>query len=612
MFHSLGSGPRELVRSVDLSRQHHPQLIMISAWMMGVIATLACAASAFGQGNSNYREVPINQRYRMQSTGPILKQERNESFFEERTEDQIKKINSSNRSAKSAISADSKKVEDILEDGGDLSDPVVKQFLNGYIFPRMTQTEPEHISQLGTYRSEFFKDFLNRKVTGQNRSTFIDTIVLPSTRSIHRNAQYHPAVRLNALYLIGMIDSQAADRTGNRVPIPSESAFDELLQVFSAGDTPAYLKVAALAGLYRHAQIDQIVGGQIADDKKRTLIQQLEQITSGQANGQADWDPQLSYWLKRRAIQTLGLTQNPSSLDPLLKSLKQKDASEWLRFDAMQAIGRLDLSGAPAPKIKETTIAVTEFVADSLASESQWIRAEIDELVYENILLEDLDLVMTGTQWGTDETGGFGLEDPGMMMSPEDELGDFGAFDAPRGQRGGRFGEEEIRPVVDLPTYQLNVIRRRIKAVAFHGNVVLKNQNRGLYARADDETKTMIDQVTQDLQRLLVQSNLGIVNLDEVPDFPEEEQQQQSSIAKELAQLSEDFANRLERSLSGLRGDADPEPGFDPGAEQPPATAASEPASQPSGGQPVNTTAPKSPAAQPDAGNAVDGPDFGN
>ncbi len=577
--------------------QFAPLLMVIAAMVAWEPASILSAQQA-----TSYKQVETIARYQRQSTEARLSYAAGEPYFQPLSDAEKKSIVDANRGAETAINEDKKAVLKTLESGNGLIDELVKRFFAGYIFAEMTQTSHDTISRLGTMRNEFLSNYLSRKVTGTTRQKFIDEVVMPAMRSIHANGEYHPAVRLNAVYVIGMIDSQAANRTGSLMTIASPAAFAELKQLFTAVDSPAFLKVGALAGLERHVRIDAIVGNQITENEKQKLTTELSAVLIGGAPGQQTWESEIDYWLKRRSVQILGMMGSASALEPMLTILKSPDAEIWLQFDAMQAIGRLDLKNVTKPKIKETSIVITQFLVSNLENESQSIRSSLDDLVYSNMLFADTDLELTGTPWGDDKS----IMPGGGLMGGGADFEDFGPgamdFPDPRGRPGIPGIQGETRKIIDLPTYELNSIRRRVKALAFMGRTVLKSDNRGLHTLADAETGTFIDGVVSELSRLLERSNVGITNLDLEVRSATPPPVETQSIAEKLADVCTASAGQLDRALGNQVGgeavapvdDDGGIPEFDPAASISP----SAPASAPAARTPV-TAAP------------LDAPDFG-
>ena len=578
--------------------------------MLAVIAVaLSYCAISTGQQPEKFTQLKIADRYAQKSISPRLITEKGAPVFEELTEGEIKEITNQNKVPRTNLSADKSKVKSILDSNSDINNPLIGEFFDGFVFPEMTQLDFEKISNLGAQRNEFFKDYLSNKSTGQSRNQFIESVVLPGMKKIYTNDQLHPAARLNAVYVIGLLDSEAANRATNQNPIPAQTALDELLKIYSAEPTPAFLKVGALAGIQRHVEVDAAVGGQLSDEKKKAIVQQANDVLDNTAAGQASWEAELNYWLKRRAVQILGLLKSAESLDRLLAVLQSANDGLWLRFDALEAIGKLDLTGISPEKISQTTLAVANFVATGLDLESKKIDQELTDLVFDNMLFQDLDLETQGTDWtskkplgggGGRGTGRGGIGDPGEGAglgmqdlggaglgglggeggeggeAGEGELGGLGGIGG-RGGSGGVAAQPAAKKgIVELPNYQLNVSRRRIKALAFAGKNVLKLESKGLHAAADETTKKLIDGIVLDLNQLLIDSNIGIKDLDiaeakkeENPIEKSKDEVETKSISKQLAEMCDKTAAKLQKQIALSKGEDNANPLADPATENP-------------------------------------------
>ncbi len=588
----------------DLARRWMERLATVTLLLTG-------CAIASGQQPEKFTQLKIADRYFQKSLSPRLISEKGAPVFEELTEGEIKEITNQNKVQRANLSADKNKVKSILDSNSDINNPLIGEFFDGYVFPEMTQLDFEKISNLGMQRNEFFKDYLSNKSTGQSRNQFIESVVLPGMKKIYNDDKLHPAARLNAVYMIGLLDSEAANRATNQNPIPSQPALDELLKIYSAEPTPAFLKVGALAGIQRHVEVDAAVGGQLSEEKKKAISQQANNVLDNTAAGQANWEAELNYWLKRRAVQMLGLLKSAESLDRLLAVLQSANDGLWLRFDALEAIAKLDLTGVSPEKISQTTLAVANFVAASLDLEAKKIDQELTDLVFDNMLFQDLDLETEGTDWtskkplgggsgrgrdmgapgdrggadlgmqdlGSAGLGGLGGEGGEGGEAGEGELGGLGGIGG-RGGSGGRGGAASQaavkKGIVELPNYQLNVSRRRIKALAFAGKKVLKLDSKGLHTAADEATKKFIDAIVLDLNQLLEDSNIGIKDLDldevkkeENPIEKPKDEVETKSISKQLAEMCDQTAAKLKKQIALLKGEDNANPLADPATENP-------------------------------------------
>ena len=484
--------------------QIHARSVMVNALIWIVVASVMAVVcqKTMGQTKQKFKSLKVADKYytELPDFDATAKEEK----------DNRSKYRNANR----AIREDIGKVDNILENNGNFSDPVIAEFFEGYVFPSMTLLDNRIISKLGEKRTKYIKDYLNPRVQGDNRTRMID-FTISGMKKVCVNPDLHPAARLNAVYLIGMLDQVPLVRFDNQRPVPSKAALSSLRKIFDSQDenaVPDYLKVAALAGIQRHIEIDRNAGGQIPAEEKQALLQEINRILDKPATDD------LSYWLKRRGMQMIGLIGDPGSLDTAIAILKSEDAGILLKFDAMEAIGKLKLGSDTIAKNAEATLAISEFLAQSLENESNLIEAAVDKLVFDNLLFGDLDLERTGTDYQND-----------TAVPIRRGLGQGGGRGGDRGGPGGFIGGRARDPDarLDLPGYKLNLIRRRIKSLALRGAMVLGGENgdQGMSLLVDADGKKFVGEVVDVLQRLVEDSNVGIIDLEsreELPEFDDE------------------------------------------------------------------------------------------
>ena len=116
----------------------------------------------------------------------------------------------------------------------------------------MTQTNPEKLGQLGRLRTEFLGLlFPKSALTGYRRNVIQQ--ILPNLVSIANNSKFHPAARVNAITTIGLLDEAVG--SSSVPPTPSTAAYNALRQMFTANDSETFVKVEALSGIRRFAEL---------------------------------------------------------------------------------------------------------------------------------------------------------------------------------------------------------------------------------------------------------------------------------------------------------------------------------------------------------------------
>jgi hypothetical protein len=519
-----------------------------------VLALAACCQPALAQ----FESIPMNPRYATEL--PRF----------DADEDQEADTKKANRTNEKNQRDDLSKVRALLSSGGSPSDnPIVEQYFKGYVFPSMTVIDNRVLSQLGNMRAKFLKDFFDSKISPAARKALID-LTIQQAREAYRNNSLHPAARLNMVYLIGMLDQTPAVRVPPQYPVPSKSAFNSLGDILKSADLPQFIKVAALAGIQRHVEIDQITqNGQLTDVDKTFLSEKgNEYIDSPNKDD-------LSYWLKRRGMQLLGELGSATSLKKAVSVMQSEDTGFWVKFDAMEAIGKLDLAGNNAAENLEATKAIAEFASSALLQESEAIEGAIKQLVYDQILFQDLDLIATPTDYSSGASianssgdggtgagnsgkftgGGMGGAGMGAGMGPGGGLGGGGL--------GGGGDDAPTSEILELPVYQLNIFRRRIKSIAFTTSQILGGADGtgGMFKLVDESGKDLIKNINGELTSLLEESNIGIVDLDarKSADEDKDEDVEPKSVANQLAELCDGSSKKIDKML-GKEAPAEADP----------------------------------------------------
>ncbi len=565
------------IKSFSLNSQikrNRISLLMFGAMFTAIIVTFACCSSVSGQ---QYNSSPVNPDYEMESDAPVLV----DGVYEPLDDIDKREIRSRNKPARDKISTSEKQVDQILQGSGNLDSPVVKEFFNEYLFASMTQNTEANISTLGQQRTAFFKDFLSKKTSGGKRAQFISSIVIPSMQRIINNQSltrdekknYHPAVRMNAIYILANLDAQPSDRISKQNPIPSAEALKVLVNIFEGADFPAYAKVAAMAGIQRHIEIDSATGRMDAAIRTKVAAE-ANNILTDKANGQDTWEPQISYWLKRRAMQTLGLIGNPAALDTAIGVLSSEEASDWLRLDALQTVGSLKMDSVAEEKTAAASLAIAKYLAKQIGNEATKIDAARKKLIEDNMLFQDLDLETEGTDYAGDTNPNGGAR--GGMDGPMGGMG--GGMGGMGGGMGGGPGfggggrgparNSADEPTVELPNFLVNQCRRRIKAIAFTGRTVLA-ENAGLSAQPDEKLKKFIGKVVEDLDNLLDKSNIGLVDANPRKGGRDneriDEEELAKGITKRLEELCQSTADSLKKRIRAQTGEAEESPVAAPG-----------------------------------------------
>ena len=474
--------------------------------------------------------------------------------------------------------------EDAFEaamDSGSLT-PAASEYLTDYLFPSMTQLDVQSLSSLGQQRADFLKSYLDDDYTGPVRQQLIQ-LTLDRMTQFMVNPELHPAVRLNAAYLIGQLDSTPAVR-GSQAPQPAAAAVQALVTAFTTDDPqryPTFIKIAALAGIQRNAKIVKEAGNQLDQGVRDQVTAELNRLL-----GQPTSDDPTTYWLKRRAFQVGGLIGDSQTVQHMLDTLKSKDEPFWLQIDALNAINELSLLSVQPAENDAAANTITEFVVEALRKESKRVESKLDQLVFDNILFSDKDLVQTGSNFDGDAAtgspagrGGGGLGRGGVGGGAPDGGGSIGggglgagglgtggagAGGLGAGGIGGGLGggatsiSASADNKLELPNYELDSVRSRLKSVAIFSIEALgKDTQSGLRRYLSPNAETMVKKVVADLETLHRKANLGIIDLDD--RNREEPNPEDPSFTEQLSELCKKLAGDIAEHLPNQGGDDDPD-----------------------------------------------------
>ena len=532
-----------LVRAAQLRALFFVAAILIIA----TSATFSFAQDAAKQ----YKTIPINAKF----------EDIDLSTLEGRARSEASKKNSAARQARTAGRT---KAREGIQSG---NINAAKDYLNGYIYPLMTQ--PNQLADSGTMRDGFFRTFMRTDLPEPARKAMIDSSIMPAMKTIANGEEYYPSARINAIALIARLDERGLSRNGSGTvpPIPSSAALQFLTESLTNNSLPTYLKPALMQGLGRFLIIDRAARGRILDDATRNSLTTFAVNTiQGKTPGQDQWDADLNYWLKRRSVQMLGQIGTPGPGDQHVDLMVQiaNDASQtlWMQFDAVKSLKTIDFSTVNAEKAAKVVVGVAGFLQRSLAQEGARLETLKEELIYRNILYGDVDLEVKGTSYeqnlGNNAMGAGGM---GMGMGMGDEFSDMmGGGNGGMFNGGGSTDEPEV--MVELPTFELNLSRRRMKVLAFTCNDVLSTAP-GLSSVTGEKEKKLVAEVGRFTQKFMKDSNAGIINLDEMDEMGGMMPEKTESYTSQLTSLCKKAATNVGNLVAVYNGNAGDNKGID-------------------------------------------------
>jgi hypothetical protein len=208
-----------------------------------------------------------------------------------------------------------------------------------FALPRWTVAE--NYGLLIDYRKELRNDLLRGR-TGPPYDRLLDLTFNYMSRI--SGPAYYPAVRYNAMIVLGDLNAQEFSPGARGTVEPYPPAQKMLLQAVTNSDSDA-VRVAALVGLMRHANLG-IADPQVRDGQFIPALLALAQSgppkdKSRSAEGHA--------WLRAMAIDVLAALRAPgpdgSVVTAMVAMVSDKDTPLITRLAAARALGSLDLKG---------------------------------------------------------------------------------------------------------------------------------------------------------------------------------------------------------------------------------------------------------------------------
>ena len=508
-----------LALTFDSQRIRTRRFKALIIWLVCSLVLLALSVSV--SSAQNYKSLEIHPDYIFPQSADFTEAKAYRDAY--RT---VKARHSESRSA----------VTDAIKSGSPNFGADGDKYMLQYRLASMTQTSDAYLSRLGSFRTDFLKLYMGSRASANIRRTVIGK-VLPELEKIALDDQFHPAVRVNAVSMIGLLDQQAGD--SGTPPVPSAAAYASLKKIWADRTAGEAVRASALSGIRRFAEISR--RGERDESSVGDFKGQAIAILKGSSPGQDDWQPDFDYWMKRRATQILGFIGTGNDVvDAIVAVMKEETKpgehnNFWLRFDGLQALANLRFDQLDRAKITPLIDDVLGFLADILETEAATLERQVDELVYTNILWGDYDLEdekgrrprggsvsgrgggrgdddggITGLGGGGDGAAGLGGGGGG------DRGGDRGRGGNGRGNGGVPGVEEELPYKVELPVFMMNNSRSRLKAIIVTAIRFFDEPRatRGIIEVADNQAKSKIadEIVGEALQSLIKRTEIGVID----------------------------------------------------------------------------------------------------
>ena len=245
----------------------------------------------------------------------------------------------------------------------------IEKYYRDYALPRWTVIANR--AEVSKWRVELATDVAVAKSPVRER--LLLELLLPKLVDMVKK-NYHPVARVNAMLMIGRLNAEEPENLWSaEPPVPLPQAQAHLFAALGDPQLPDAVKVAALVGIKRHAEL----GAVTTTEQKTAAADALLALATTEA-GPAGRSPAAHAWMRALAIDALGALKDPGAggkvSNALLGIAGQAGAPFLLRCAAAGALGRLTYPEEPvidpAVVIRQMAQLAREVVGEELQRDS--------------------------------------------------------------------------------------------------------------------------------------------------------------------------------------------------------------------------------------------------
>ena len=366
----------------------------------------------------------------------------------------------------------------------------IKDFLRKYYLARWTVRD--NARYLKDYRSELESDATS--VSGAAQATFLKEVV-DCLNSYAASDSCYPACRFNAALAMGTINEAAGDRATGGTPYAGAITPLATLVNSDKKPYPDYVRLAALIGLERHAELG------IKDDKTRAnvaslFVKILDPSYAEKKNLRAD----VYEWFQEYAVKGLAAFKSPEgnkggtgTLDLFKQLIDDSSQSYEVRCLAARAIGEMNLDSAKNYNYLELSKSLITLARDFCVENMSYID---DEIVRDSV--KSATGGMGGAMGGMGGMGSGGGMGGGMgMMGGGLGGGMGGGLGGSGGMSGTIQNVKSLDAIAGRVEYGFDCIQRAVKGdkkTAAKGVSASLDESKDDQKEMQDNLKTLLDE----------------------------------------------------------------------------------------------------------------------
>ncbi len=475
--------------------------IVVRNGLVGLAMVAWSTGTLLAQDEPQYETLPIAAEYEMPTAPP-----------QGASREQVTQFNTKRNEVRTRRTEMQRQVKDTLRGrGGNAA--TMEPWFRGYVFPEMTQLDDSTLSRLGDIRERFFKDYFEDAINQNLRNQLI-ALTIPVMKPV-AEGNFHPAARVNAVLLLGHLNSREGNRSGGVLPVPVEEVLPWLVQVASTDTWPEYLRVSAMNGIERHTrlrapgsrnEIPETTAREIGD----TMLALIERQPDEKASREA------VYWMKRRAVQVMGHLALPgegnryaAALQNLVSSSSEK---MLVRTEAVEAYSKLRFADPAQANAMDVIRQIGELVVAAANTDANYIDEKTSEIDFiSGFFKETIKQSSGGGNRGNLGKGGGGNDDGGSGG----------------GDSGGTTTGKKALVAEVLPEYHRELVRRRFKTWIWICRTALVGEKRsedgGLFRFSNDAEKAFIKDLVKQFDNAMLATDVRAPDPDAPIDKKEDE-----------------------------------------------------------------------------------------
>ncbi|MCO6457831.1 MAG: hypothetical protein J5I93_21200, partial [Pirellulaceae bacterium] len=254
-------------------------------------------------------------------------------------------------------------------------------WFNAYYFPSMTRLD--RLGEIAQLRVDLFDDYIRDARSNEAHDHLVNNLALPAMKRLVEG-NFHPAVRYNAMLVIADLNSREAVTLGTKQPPePLPQALTYMLAALEQPGQPDAVRIAALYGLRRHAELDRLFPQYqpLPANIKQQVAAAMESIAASQDPPQgANRTAEGQAWLRRMALETLATLgdtgENHKYVTLIGQTVADQAALPSLRCTAARSLGRFDYTSATGLDGVAMAQDLGGFAADACRQELARIEAD--------------------------------------------------------------------------------------------------------------------------------------------------------------------------------------------------------------------------------------------